>query len=130
MTEVSKSWSRRSPRSMPPVMGDGSFKLIARVGPKVRKERFGSLDEALAALEHEMQGVGAAPVRSVLGRDYEPVAQVAGRFELVGGDGARAGIDVRGDGSSEAFQGRIRKRLVERQPGETAVDALRRVLAG
>lgn len=111
-------------------MGDADFKLIARVGPTVRTERFGSLDDALAALEREMEGVGAAPARSVLGRDYEPVAQVAGRFEVVGRHGARGGIDVRGDGSSEAFQGRIRKRLVERQPGETAVDALRRVLVG
>ena len=110
-------------------MGDGDFKLIARIGPEVRRERFGSLDDALAALEREMRGVGAAPARSVLGRDYEPVAQVAGRFEVIGGS-ARGGIDVRGDGSSEAVQGRIRKRAVEREAGETAVDALRRVLVG
>ena len=110
-------------------MGGGDFKLIARVGPKVRKERFGSLDAALDALAREMQDVGATPPRKVFGREYEPVLQVAGRFELTRPDGTRGGIDVRGDGSAEAFQGRIRKRLVERAEGETALDALRRVLA-
>ena len=121
------SWPR-SPHRILPAVGGGDFKLIARVGPKVRKERFGSLDEALDALGREMQGVGAAPSRKVLGREYEPVAQVAGRFELTRPDGTRAGIDVRGDGSAEAYRGRIRKKLVERESGESPLDALRRVL--
>ena len=60
-------------------------------------------------------------------RDVEPVAQVALRAE-VAGPGARGGIDVRGDGSAEAFTGRWRRVLVERQAGETAYDALRRAL--
>jgi hypothetical protein len=42
----------------------------------------------------------------------------------------RGGVDVRGDGSAEAFRGRIRKHVVAREPGETAVDALRRALQG
>ena len=60
-------------------------------------------------------------------RDVEPVAQVALRAE-VAGRGVRGGVDVRGDGSAEAFTGRWRRVLVEREPGETAHGALRRAL--
>ena len=98
------------------------------MGPQVRKERFDALDELLAALEREIDGVGEEPARSVFGREYEPVRQVAGRFELRGPEGLRAGIDVRGDGSAEAYRGWIRKQVIERRAGETAVQALRREL--
>jgi hypothetical protein len=63
-----------------------------------------------------------------LGREYEPGAQVAVRGEIAGPGGLRGGVDVRGDGSAEAFTGRWRRRLVDRAPGETAYDALRRAL--
>jgi hypothetical protein len=65
----------------------------------------------------------------VLGRDIEPVSQVVARGGLKGPRG-HGGIDVRGDGSTEAWTGRSwRRRLVEQRSHEDAFAALRRALA-
>ena len=104
------------------------YKLVMRLGPRVETERFATLEEALDALGTRVPGVSRRDTRSVLGRDYEPVRQVAGRLELHGPRGAHGGIDVRGDGSAEAYTGWVRKRLVERRDGESAAEALRRAL--
>lgn len=104
------------------------FTVTARIGPKVARSRHGSIDEALDAIADAMGGAGRERSRQVLGRRYEPARQVAGRFELRGPGGVRGGIDVRGDGSAEAFRGRIRKVVVAAEHGETPLDALRRAL--
>jgi hypothetical protein len=109
------------------------YTVTARADAKVRKERFDELDEALAALERiagELaDGAHARPAGGFLIRRLDPVQQVVGRIELAGPGRVRAGVDVRGDGSSEAFLGRVRRRLIEQQGRETPFDALRRVLA-
>jgi hypothetical protein len=108
------------------------FTIVVRSGAKVRKERHGKLADALAAVERISSeladGVAARPVGGTLIRRLEPVQQVIGRVELRGPGRVRAGVDVRGDGSTEAYTGRVRRRLVEQRRRESAVDALRRVL--
>ena len=108
-----------------------SFRVTVRDGPQVRKLQAEGLDAALDLLEREARALEAAadraPVR-LRTRTFEPRQQVAGRVELSGA-GLRAGIDVRGDGASEAWTGRIRRSLVEQRKRETPYAALRRVLA-
>jgi hypothetical protein len=111
----------------------GAYTVTARSGAKVRKQRHHELETALAAVERVAaelaDGASARPAGGTLIRKLAPVQQVIGRIELAGPGRMRAGVDVRGDGSIEAYTGRVRRRLVEQRRRESAVDALRRVLA-
>jgi hypothetical protein len=108
------------------------YTLKIRQGPKVTRERFTELEAAVGAVEErgrELQrGADARAVGGGLIRRIEPVQQVVARLELTGPGRLRVGVDVRGDGSSEAFTGRVRRRLVEQRAGEDAYGALRRAL--
>ncbi len=105
------------------------YRLTIREGAKVAHSSHEQLRDALAELERRLAGVDheRAPVRWI-GRDIDPVQQVVARGE-VAGRRVRGGVDVRGDGSTEAFTGRLRKRLVAQERGESAYDALARVLS-
>jgi hypothetical protein len=108
-----------------------AYRVSVRRRGVTRRERHVSLGKALRALEAHLDALAPTERRgteSVLSRDYEPVRQVAARGELAGPGRLRAGVDLRGDGSAEAYIGRWRKQLVERRSGETAYDALRRAL--
>ena len=74
-----------------------------------------------------MSGMQQRDTRTFFGREFEPDAQVAARAELKGPKGLRAGVDLRGDGATEAWTGRLVRRPVLQEPGEDAFQALRRV---
>jgi hypothetical protein len=109
------------------------YTVTVRHRGAVDRDRHESLDAALLALETRLDALVAAERRAAergLAREYAPVQQVAVRGEVTGPGGLRGGVDVRGDGSTEAYTGRLRRRLVERRAGETAYEALRRALGG
>lgn len=109
------------------------YKLKVRAGPRVERKRFGDLWSALQELERRgaqlQEGVGAQTIDLKLARKFEPVQQVVARLELAGPGRLRAGIDVRGDGSVEAWTGRFRRSLIRQEPRESAYEALGRTLA-
>ena len=108
-----------------------AYSVTFRTGPKVRHERFDDAVAAAVAVEERLRALGdevRREARSVLGREFEPVQQVVARAVVNGPRRLRAGIDLRGDGSTEAWTGRVFRRLVEEQPGEDAYAALRRVV--
>jgi hypothetical protein len=107
-----------------------SYRLKIRNGPKVEKERYDDLDSALTAVEARGRELSGSSHEDAVGghliRRIEPVQQVTARIQLAGPRGLRAGIDVRGDGSAEAWTGWLRRQVVEQQSGESPYDALRR----
>lgn len=107
-----------------------SYRVTVRAEAKVRHLQAASLDEALASVERHARELAGRPTRQTVDlrmKRFEPVAQVASRVELKG-SGARGGIDVRGDGSVEAWTGGWRRRVIEPEKGESAYAALRRAL--
>jgi hypothetical protein len=109
------------------------YTLTIRAESRARKERFDELGAALAALEargRELQAEAhERPVGGTLIRRMEPVQIVVARLELSGPGQLRAGVDVRGDGSGEAFTGRLRRRVLEQRPDEDPYEALRRTVS-
>lgn len=107
-----------------------AWRVIVRDGPQVRKLGAADLGGALDLVEREGRALAAGPGRAPVAlrsRSFSPQQQVAARVELRG-RGVRAGIDVRGDGTTEAWTGTVRRRLVEAHGAESSYAALRRVL--
>jgi hypothetical protein len=107
------------------------FRVIVRRGPRVDRLPAATLEQALALLEAHGRAAAAGPGRNAVDlrvRRFEPVQQVAARLELRGPGRGGGGVDVRGDGSAEAWTGRLRRRVLEAQEGEDAYATLRRVL--
>jgi hypothetical protein len=109
--------------------------LTTRAGSQVEHEHLETLEQAIAALERRVDELEGSAVRGeerILSRRIEPVRLVAARLEISGprsrGRTVRGGVDLRGDGSAEAFTGRVRRAVIERRAGESAPEALRRAL--
>ena len=113
-------------------MARGAYALTVRVGPRVDRHRFAGVEEVWAHLEARVEELSRTARRGAVDlrvRRFEPVQQVAARLQIAGPRRLHGGIDVRGDGSTEAYTGRWRRRLVDQREGESACDALRRTLA-
>ena len=106
-----------------------SWKVTVRRGSKVGRERFGSLDEAIAearARVDEVRREDRLPAISAL-RDFTPDQRVAARIEISGPGLIRSpegGIDVLGDGSVVAYTGAIRKEPIEADTVDEALQGL------
>jgi hypothetical protein len=111
------------------------WKLTIRVGPKVKRSTFGASAEALDELEaraRELARTAPDEVVDAKFKRFEPVDQVVARLELAGPERfvphVRAGVDVRGDGSMEAYRGRIRREVIAERGSDTPLTALRRTI--
>jgi hypothetical protein len=104
-----------------------SYRLTVRRGPRIEKETRETLDEALDLLEAYTTTATRREAVEFVNRRYEPGDLVALRIELKG-DGVRAGLDVHGDGTATAWTGRISRKPIEPERGESPLDALRRTL--
>ncbi len=109
--------------------------MTVRSGPKVDRERFDDLDAALDALESRgraLQKTASRDAVDIKVRTFDPIQQVSARIELAGPERllpkVRAGVDIRGDGSIEAYLGRVHRQLVDRRGNESAYKALRRAV--
>jgi hypothetical protein len=116
-------------------MATKHWTLTVRSGPHVQRVRCESLDAAIDAMEQRMDELAPTARREaiqVFRRRFDAIRQVAVRAELAGPGGIlgrlRGGVDLRGDGSAEAYSGRLKRSLVELHPGETPYDGLRRAL--
>jgi hypothetical protein len=98
-----------------------SYRVTIRRGPQVRHEDWDSPEAAIAAVARHVQRAPGRVAVVSLGRRYEPGDQVAARIE-VKGRGVRAGVDVRGDGTLQAWKGRVFRKAL---PGDDALKALR-----
>jgi hypothetical protein len=108
------------------------YKITIRAGGKIKRERYDHLGQAIAAIERHGRDLERTAHTHAVGgrlmRKLEPARQVVGRIELSGPGRMSAGVDVRGDGSAEAFTGRIRREVIVQKRGETAYKALGRTL--
>lgn len=122
-------------RRAPNTIGGVPYTVTVRAGPRVTRRRVPSLADAIDLLELELRALGPEARREparAFSRRIEPVAQVAARGELSGPSRlrpkVRAGADVRGDGSIEAYLGKVQREVIECERRESPFDAMRRVL--
>jgi hypothetical protein len=111
-----------------------SWKVTVRHGSSVGREKFDSLDEAIAFAQRRVDQIrreGGLPPISVF-RTHTSDQRVHARLEISGPGLFRApegGIDVMGDGTAIAYTGAVRKEQIEAESLGDAFDRLQRALA-
>ena len=112
----------------------GKWKVTVRHGPRVGREKFATLDEAIAEARRraeEVQREGGLPAISAF-RRHTPDQRVEARIEISGPGLFRSpegGIDVMGDGHAIAYAGAIRKETIAASSLDEAIERLREALA-
>ena len=107
--------------------------MTVRHGSEVGRERFQTLDEALAEARERVDRVrrGGRLAEVSAFRTYEPGERVQARVEISGPGllrTAEAGIDVMGDGTLVPYRGAIRKQRLGADTLDEAVEGLREAL--
>jgi hypothetical protein len=112
-----------------------SWRLTLRHGSRVDKQSFASLDDALAEARAQIDATrreGRLGTVSAF-RDYGPGQRVQLRAEVSEKGllrGREAGIDLMGNGDLVAYSGAIRKRPLDADTLEEAIDAVRAAFSG
>jgi hypothetical protein len=112
-----------------------SWKVTVRHGSKVGREKFATLDEAIAEARlrvDEIRREGGLPTISAF-REHTSGQRVQARIEISGPGLIRSpegGIDVMGDGHAVAYMGAIRKETIDAGTLDQAFERLRASLDG
>jgi hypothetical protein len=113
------------------------YRVTIRTVGSVDRRDHESLEAALDAVEAAVRIAAAGPRAKAIdlrARRWSPEEQVRTRVELKGPERwrptTRAGIDVLGNGSLQAWTGAPERRAVKPAEGEDAYAALRRALTG
>lgn len=99
------------------------YRLTIRQGAKVEREKFDSLDEAIAVLRRRAEEISSdadLPTVSLL-RDFKAEDRVAARLEISSGGmmrGSAAGLDVMGDGAVVPFAGGVTRKPLDGDAGD------------
>jgi hypothetical protein len=112
----------------------GKWKVTVRHGSRVGREKFSSLEEAVADARRRVEEVrreDRLPHVSLI-REFTPEEQVQARIEISGPGLIRSpegGLDVMGDGSVIAYTGAVRKEPLDADSLDHAFERLLETLA-
>jgi hypothetical protein len=110
------------------------YRLTVRHGPRVARERFDDLDDAVDAMKRQTQLIRReGPLEDISAiREYGPGQRVHARLELSSGplfSRRAAGMDLMGDGTLVPFVGVVRKEPLKLSDEVSPFDAVRAALA-
>ena len=108
----------------------GKWKVTVRHGSSVGREKFGTLDEAIADARRRVDEIRREDrlPEITLFRKHTPDQRVNARIEISGPGLIRSpegGIDVMGDGQAVAYTGAVRKEPIEADSLDQAFERLR-----